>query len=388
MSGRTRGTPRPRRDEAHEQGPDVVYVVSALVSARTFLQGQLAALGDSGLRVCIVGPPEDGALAAFACAEGVEAFPIEIARDPRPGTDLRTLVKLVQLFVRLRPASVVASMPKGGLLGILAARTSGIPVRVYFVRGFRFETSSGPLRGLLRLAERLTFHLATDAVANSHSLARVARALSPRPVVVLGHGSSSGVDVDRFRPSAASRRTVTPARIGFVGRLAVDKGVFDLVEAVSRLRTGGRDVELELAGTREADDQAFAGWPQRPWLHERGYVKDMPLFLQSLDVLALPSYREGFPNVVLEASACEVPVVTTTATGARDAVVPGVTGLRVAPGDVDELATALSTLLDDPEQAAAMGRRGREWVVDHFDRTDVHDCWVGHVRHLLATQDA
>jgi glycosyltransferase involved in cell wall biosynthesis len=216
----------------------------------------------------------------------------------------------------------------------------------------------------------------------SPSLAAEVRRLPgvPNPrVTVVGHGSSNGVDTRRFTPPSPEDRDRSRAAVGagpddvvlgFVGRLREDKGLRELMAAWQELREIPR-AKLVVVGDLEDAPSAAAAEVAESGLHITGFVQDSAPWYAALDVLVLPTYREGFPNVVLEAAACGLPAVTTNATGARDSVVDGVTGLVVPVGDARALASALRRLVDDGGLRQQLGRAARERVVDHFDQQTV-----------------
>ena len=220
-------------------------------------------------------------------------------------------------------------------------------------------------------------------VCNSHSLRQKAidlKLLRAEKAYVLGNGSR-GIDQARFAPTpervlqgatlrATWRIPLSAAVIGFAGRLARDKGVLELVAAYQQLKVGIPDLHLLLLGELEAGDPVPE--PTRRIIAEDphilcpGHVRNIADYYQVMDVLALPTYREGYPSVVLEAQSAAKPVVTTFATGAVDSVVDGVTGLLVPAGDVSALAAALDRILRDRTFATCLGEAGRERVLQEF----------------------
>ena len=342
------------------------------------LRGRLRALRRAGFSVTLVSSPGP-LLDATTAAEGVDSVAIPIEREISPLCDLVAFFKLWRLLGRIKPDLVEFSTPKAGLLGTLAARLRGRTKRVYLLRGLKLETSTGIKRRLLIAAERLACRSAHVVICNSASLRDRARALDLVPaskLILLGGGSSRGVDVVCFSPGPTEIRTqlgIPPDApvIGFTGRLTRDKGIPELIDAFELILARYPQAHLLLVGWFDAAEDALPARLRRridshPAIHVTGLVDDTPNYYRAMDLLVLPTWREGFPNAVLEAAASCLPVVTTLATGARDSVIPEVTGLLIPPGHPDAIAEAVLTLLADPKRRLKMGHAARQWVIENF----------------------
>ena len=373
----------------------VLVHVTTVPQTLYFLLGQIGYMKSRGYRVVAVSSPGPE-LDRVARSEGVEVHAVEMPRRITPLGDLLALFRLVLLFRRLRPDVVHAHTPKGGLLGMLAAFLSGVPGRVYTLHGLPLETAAGAKRTLLRLCERLSCMLARRVTAVSGSLRSRAAALGvcrAARMRVLAAGTVNGVDAERrFSPVRVSRIEVARARrslsipselrvLGFVGRVVRDKGVEDLLAAWSVLREEFPDLHLVVVGPLEAQDPVSAEASRvlrsDPRIRLAGYVESMPATYGVMDVVVLPTLREGFPQVPLEAAAMERPVVATAVTGCVDAVVHGETGTLVPPRDPEALARALRAYLLDPELRRRHGKAGRERVLREFrpERLWLHTAW-------------
>lgn len=382
--------------------PRILQVSTSPISLR-LMRGQLAFLDDAGFDVLAATSPGEE-LEAVKRDEKIESFAIPMAREASPWGDLKSLAGLYRVMRRVRPSITNVGTPKAGLLGGLAAWLSGVPCRVYTLRGLRCETATGFKRRLLLLCEFIACRCAHSVVCVSESLRQKAVELgvvNPERIKVLASGSSNGVEIDRFAPTVEClqraaelrRRLAIPPRapvVGFVGRFTRDKGLPELFVAFSQLRRTSPDLRLLLVGDYEEGDPL--PWKLRhdiethPHVLRTGFLKDTALYYQLMDVLALPSHREGFPNAVLEAHAAGKPVVAARATGIVDAVVDGVTGKLVPVGDTEALTQELELLLKDKNLAEAMGQAGLMRVRREFPRERVWEALAQEYAQLLLSR--
>lgn len=369
--------------DSHSIGT-VLLAVTADVSL-VLLDGLPQYLAEQGWNVHVVASP--GQRSDLLRSEGVvKVHGIPMKRNPSPLSDMRALVDWIRILRMVRPDVVAPGTPKAALLCSIAAWVLRVPDRVYIVRGLRLETAAGLLRHVLSLMEKCTFALSSRALAVSTSLRDEAvrlRLVKADKITVLGKGSSKGVDVHRFRPREANESVVSSLReslglrgdlptVGFVGRLNSDKGLNLLSSALERMDSDASIFQILIVGEQDGDNGLAAGF-QGANVHVAfaGQVTDTSPYFGLIDVLCLPTLREGFPNVVLEAAACGVPAITTTATGAIDSVVDGETGIIVDKNDPMALARALSQLISDANLRESMGRNAREWVLEHFQQETV-----------------
>jgi glycosyltransferase involved in cell wall biosynthesis len=359
------------------------------------LGGRLRTLREAGFRVTLVSSP-GALLTRTAALEGVESVAIPMRREIAPLADLVSLARLWWLLYRLKPQMTEFSTPKAGLLGSLAAMLCGVPARVYFLRGLKLETCAGVKRKILLVAEKLASACAHVVLCNSDSLRNKAHVLGVAPeskLRLLGGGSSNGVDVERFQPGTSNLRErlglpLNVHVVGFVGRLTRDKGLPELIEAFDAILAAKPDAHLLLVGWFDSAEDALsrglrARIERHPRIHLTGFVADTAPYYRVMDVMVLPTWREGFPNVVLEAAATGIPVVTTLSTGSRDAVLPEVTGLLIPPGYPVAISESVLQLLGNPERRCRMGAAARAWVLNHYVNGQVLGRTVGYYKSLL-----
>lgn len=377
--------------------------VTTIPETLLFLGGQPGFLRERGFEVHAVSSPGP-LLDKFAADEGVQVHAVAMERAITPARDAVAVARLCRLFASIRPDVVDAHTPKAGLLGMVAARLAGVPVRIYHLHGLRYLTARGSLRRVLLTTERIAAALATSVVCVSHSVAAVAvqdGVVPRRKVKVLLGGSINGVDAARFTPAAGDeeRRAARAALglppgarvLGFVGRIVREKGIVELFEAWRVLRAEFPDLHLVLVGPREPNDpiprDVAAALDADPRVRCAGVDWDTPRWFRAMDVLALPSWREGFPVVPLEAAATALPVVATIVPGCVDAVVNGVTGRLVPPRHPAALAAAVRSYLADPALRASHGAAARARVLAEFEQRRIWSALHGEYLSALAGRE-
>lgn len=310
---------------------------------------------------------------------------VPMRRDPSPLRDLYGLLHWIIMLLKLRPDIVVSGTPKAGLLGTLAARVTRCPTRIYMLRGLRLSTVRGTKRRVLHALEKVVMSSATQVHAISASLAREAVSLgltAPDNVTVLGSGSSNGVAIPPLEETEVSQEARREQlglpqgpTIGYVGRIHPDKGVEVLLEAMN-LIDGVSNSQLLIVGGEDSpgymESLLYSSKVDRKRVHWVGNVTDPSQYYRAMDVLCLPTMREGFGNVIMEAAAHGVPAIASRVTGCVDAVVDGVTGHLFPPEDPHSLARILESALTRANDWAALGAAAKSRAEVEFDR---HKVW-------------
>ena len=360
------------------------HVVNISFVIPYFLGKQLNWFVEKGHKEYIVCSPSDE-MEELSKRYSFEYKPIEVLRKISIGKDLKAVWSTYRYIKEVKADVVTGHTPKGGLVAMLAAWLARVPVRIYLRHGLVYETSHGLKRALLINIDRLASRLATKIVCVSPSVARrsIEDGLNPeRKQIVLAHGTCNGIDTERFRKDAVNHESVAVLKqqlgindgdfvIGFTGRLVRDKGIIELVRAYQELRKQYMNVRLMLVGMLEIRDalpeDVVKTIREDKSIISTGYVgyNTIEQYYALMDVFVLPSYREGFPTSVLEASSMEIPVITTRATGCCDSILDNETGFFVNH-DEKELEAALMRLYKDSELREQMGRIGRRFVEDNF----------------------
>jgi lipopolysaccharide/colanic/teichoic acid biosynthesis glycosyltransferase len=356
----------------------ICMVVTTEATVRVFLAAHLKALQSDYDLTVVANASSAGLLREMGVRGTLIALPLE--RRIAPWADLTVLWRLYRLMRSGRFSIVQSMTPKAGLLAMLAAHAARVPVRIHMFTGQVWAARSGAARVLLKSIDRLVAKLATTTLADSASQRAFLieeGVASPSAISVLANGSVSGVDSTRFKPDPTARQQIrqrlgipmTDVLLLFVGRVTPDKGVLDLVAAFATIAGERRDAHLLLVGSDEAclrprlaaacgrhsDRLQFLDFTERP--------EDV---MAAADVLCLPSYREGFGCVVIEAAACGVPAVASRIYGIVDAVDDGKTGLLHTPGEVGELTAVLRRIASDAELRRTLGAAARSRAASDF----------------------
>jgi glycosyltransferase involved in cell wall biosynthesis len=382
----------------------LVYITTAAATANIHLKGQLAYMREQGFDIVVISSPGEE-LRVLGQREKVSTIAIPMEREISLFKDFLSLVRLCTVLRRLRPAIVNAGTPKAGLLGMIAAWSAGVPVRIYSLLGLRLETARGWKRFVLGVSERCTSGLAHRVICVSESLRRLYVTLGFTTEVkacILREGSGNGLDVNAFIPTPQARDRARALRaqlgipdgapvVGFVGRFTRDKGVPELLDAFDQILGSFPDARLLMLGNFEDGDPIPESYAKRlcdnPRVVRAGFVADPSLYYWIMDVLAFPSYREGHGTALLEAAAAQIPAVAFKATGSVDALCDGVSGTFVPLGDVGSFARALQMYLSDNRLRREHGHAGCERVRRYFRPEMIWESLYEEYVRLLKTKD-
>ncbi len=306
-------------------------------------------------------------------SENVPVHTVDMKRRIAPFHDLVSIIAMYKLIKQLKPDVIHSYTPKAGLVAMLAGKISGVKVRVHTFTGLLFPTKSGPMRWLLICIDRLIAHCATQVVPEGNGVRAdllgvgISRNCSP----VILNGNIAGVDTDHYSP----RNYFTgndDFTFVYLGRLNRDKGVRELAQAFAQLPPRAKLVIVgEIDSSNPTDEKTLQVLRADDRVSCVGFQQDIRPWLERAQILVLPSYREGFPNSVLQANSMGVPAIVTDVNGSNEIVVHGLTGWIVAPRDSNALCHAMFEAMNlDAVNLQQMRRRCRERIVTRFERKE------------------
>jgi len=368
--------------------PHIVFIATTPFAVNAFMRTQLLALSKIyDVTLCV---NTELYVLDDDVARSVRVVHVDIARKIAPFQDLRALYELFRCFLVLRPNAIHSLMPKAGLLAMLAGCMARVPLRFHTFTGQVWATKVGIARRVLRSVDRLIATCATQVYADSASQCRFLEkeaVVRPGGISVIGAGSVAGVDLARFRPDPTVRAQIRmEAGISdvnfiflFVGRLVRDKGVFDLVDAFVTVAAAHSDVELWMVGPDEEGLQKELQTRGLKYGHRIRWFGATPKpeqYMAAADMLVLPSYREGFGSVVIEAAACGIPTIAYRIDGIIDSVVDNETGCLVPLGHVDAFAEAMLSLANSAAECQALGKKALLRAIKYFASEAVTTEWL------------
>lgn len=370
--------------------PKLFRMTTIPASIAFLLRGQLGYMSQDYDVVAVASSYPEGALESAAETQGVRGYTLGLTRKITPFTDLRAVFKLYRILRKEKPLFIHTHTPKAGLVGMLAAYLARVPFRLHDIAGLPLVVQTGFKRVLLIWIERLTYRLATHVYPNSHNLKKLALELRLAPdnkMYVLGNGSSNGVDTDAFSPDRFDSKTrneiykevgFKPSDLVFVfiGRLVRDKGINELVAAFNELSTNHPNIRLLMIGHYESDldplkPETHLAIENNPQIKYIGPKKDVRPYLAISDALVFPTYREGFPNVPMEAGSMGLPAIVTDINGCNEIIEHEVNGLIIPPQEEGPLKAAMERIICEPGLMERLAQKARSLIADRYEQKSV-----------------
>ncbi len=319
--------------------------------------------------------------------QGVGVHCVEMTRKITPLQDLKAVWQLYHYFRKEKPFIVHTHTPKAGTVGMIAAKLAGVPHRLHTIAGLPLLEASGNKRQLLNLVERVTYAAATMIYPNSRGLKEIIiqeQFCKPDKLKVIGNGSSNGINTDHFNPDhfSEAEKEVLKSNLGiapedfvfvFVGRLVGDKGINELIAAFQKLNTAAWSAKLLLVGPQEDDldplqPETLRQIKANPNIIAVGFQNDVRPYFAISDVLVFPSYREGFPNVVMQAGAMGLPSIVTNINGCNEIIDADKNGIIIPVKDESAIFDAMEKMLKDSILLSEMKQNARAMIVSRYEQ--------------------
>lgn len=369
-------------------GKKIIRTATIGMSLNIFCKGLLRELADEGYEVVALSSPDDD-LRELGEREGVRTVGVAMERHVSPFKDIISLFKLIRVLMQEKPDMVHSMTPKAGLLCMMAARLACVPVRVHTFTGLVWPTATGFSRRVLMMTDKITCVCATHVVPEGKGVkADLQRCITKKPMKVLGYGNVRGIDLDYWqrRKEKVDNGVFT---FVFVGRIVRDKGVNELVAAFVRLNQQYKKTQLLLVGPYEENLDPVS--PETKKMIDTcenievvGVQKDVRPFYEESDALVFPSYREGFPNVVIEAGAMDLPSIVTDINGSREIIETGKNGLIVPPRNEQALYEAMKWMVEHPEERRQMAENARPMVASRYEQRFIRQCLKDYYKEILS----
>lgn len=368
-----------------ESRKKLVRITTVPLSLDKILDGQLSYMNDYYEVIAI--SSEKNYLMRCAKSEGVRYKHIEMTRKITPFKDIISLFNLIIFLIKEKPLIIHSHTPKAGILAMLASRITNVPIRLHTVGGLPLMEERGGKKKLLESIEKLTYRLSTYVFTNSTGLRKYIiqnNFTSNNKIKVIGNGSSNGIDFNYFSPTQVSNVEKINLKLSlgiveedfnfvFVGRIVADKGINELVKAFDNLTHYSKVIKLILVGAQELDldplnKNTLKILNTNKQIIKVGFQADIRPYLAISKVLVFPSYREGFPNVLLQAGAMGLPVIATNINGCNEIITNYENGLLIPKKSVNEIEIALLTLKNNEILYKKLESNARSMIVSRFDR--------------------
>lgn len=371
----------------------IIRISTVPISLDLLLKGQLKMLAEEWEVVAVSSPGKE--LERVAIREGVRTVAVPMERKISPIKDLISLFRLVKLFHKEKPTMVHSLTPKAGLLAMIAAWLCRVPVRIHTFTGLVFPTAKGIKQKILIATDRLTCRCATFINPEGEGVKRdlTKYHITEKPLNIIGNGNISGIDLETFSRSekimdaAEKIRKEGLTTFCFVGRIVSDKGINELVAAFEELHEKYPATRLLLVGTLEDSDplkqETLVAINNNKAIEFAGWQTDIRPYLAASDIFVFPSYREGFPNVVLQAGAMGLPAIVTDINGSNEIIKEGVNGTIIEPRDKEQLKNAMERVLTDEKLRKKFASNARAVIASRYEQKKMWEALRAIYRSLI-----
>jgi len=363
----------------------IIRITTIPQSLGTLLKGQLRFMNKKHE---IIGVASGGkALLEVGENEGIRTIPVNMTRTITPLKDLKALFLLYKLFKKEKPHIVHTHTPKAGTLGMIAAKLAGVKYRLHTIAGLPLLEAKGAKRKLLNAVEKLTYSCATLVLPNSFAMEDIVineKFCKKEKLRVVGNGSSNGIDTNHYDIGKVSIDKINSLKkqlniepddtvFLFIGRIVKDKGINELVESFDVFSKSNPKTKLIIVGPREKeldpiDERTELLIKKNRRIYESGFIKDIRPYVAISDVLIFPSYREGFPNVVLQASCMGIPCIVTDINGCNEIITQNFNGLIIPTKNSDAIKDAMLEMLTNPTKRKELAHNARPNIINKYKR--------------------
>jgi glycosyltransferase involved in cell wall biosynthesis len=365
----------------------IVRITTVPSSIKGLLKGQLKFMSKYYDILGVSSKGEGDLLQNFGIDQGIRIQEIEMTRTISPINDLKSLYQLYKLLKKEKPFIVHSHTPKAGTIGMLAARLANVPHRLHTIAGLPLLEATGFKRYMLDTVEKITYSCATQIFPNSYGLKDIileSRFTTENKLKVIANGSSNGIDTDHFNPELYDNNSNTRIReeLGFsnedfifvfAGRMVKDKGVNELIKTFEKISNEFKHTKLLLMGGYERGLDPLL--PETEHIINTnknikftGFIEDIRPYFSTSDALAFPTYREGFPNVVMQACAMSLASIVTDINGCNEIIEHNKNGIIIPPKDEQALYEAMKFMLTNPEKVKNMAQVSRSKIIDNYDQ--------------------
>lgn len=379
--------------------PKLIRITTVPLSLEKLLEGQLSYMKQY-YNVIAVSADEER-LKGIGEKEEISTFCVELTRQITPWKDLKALCKLYLFFRREKPFIVHTHTPKAGTIGMLAAKWAGVPNRLHTVAGLPLLEINGKKRKLLNFVEEITYAAAKRVYPNSFGLKDIILKegfCKPDKLKVIANGSSNGINTQYFSTDhfsndhkrnlrASLKITPNDFVFTFIGRIVSDKGINELALAFQQLYEKNNNIKLLLVGPKETELDPLTPETEtlittHPGVIQTGYQADVRPYLVISNVLAFPSYREGFPNVVMQAGAMGLPAIVTDINGCNEIIIEGENGVIIPPKNSEALQKAMRLLAENRDLTQSLAEKARPLIVSRYEQKAVWEAILNEYKSL------
>lgn len=379
--------------------PKLIRITTVPISLKILLKGQLRFMSQNGFEMIGVSSAGDE-LEEVNREEDIPVVALEMTRTISPLKDLKSLWQFYRLCKKEKPLMVHSHTPKAGIIGMLGAKLAGVPNRLHTVAGLPLMEATGTKRKILDMVEKLTYSCATKVYPNSKGLYDFIldhNYTDSSKLKLIGNGSSNGIDTSFFDPTHIANSKINEIKselnikpedfvFVFVGRLVGDKGINELIKAFSKLNQD--NTKLILVGGQEAEldpllPETLSEINSNPKIISVGFQKDVRTFLAVADCFVFPSYREGFPNVVMQAGAMGLPSIVSNINGSNEIIIEGENGMIIPVKNAEALGNAMQELIENEILLNEMKEKSRAMIQQRYEQKVVWNHLLNEYKNLV-----